>query len=392
MDVVADLRPNRDNYAALAAMLPQAAGGRLTLPPGRFPVEWRDDRPALRVPGNCVVSAESATLVCSSHNPTLFAMLVIEADDVAVRGLTLVGDKTARPWATPGYWCALAVRHAKNIKLTRVSVSLAQRWGLDVNGADGLTLTRCTLTGNGYAEEYPGNAAQPLIGGLRISAESTRNRNVVIQACRFNGNGGQGANIGQVDNLTVRESQFCHNGLYRGHGNQDGLALNGVSGASIQRNLMRGNEADGLVLTAAPGAGSCHDIDLSANKCWGNGGNGILVYEHDALGGGDPSYLDITNNVCRDNGQMTDAPYPHGFSGIRLAPWGGFGRIHDIRLRANKCFDSRPPGQRTQMCGIDQLPVEVAPWGGLGGNIVLESNRCYNNVWAATNVWEGGAH
>lgn len=388
MDINLTLDPSGDNYTTLRDALAMAAGGRLIIRSGRYPVAWLGDRPALRIPDGCEVSAESVTLQCSSANPTLFAMFVIEADDVDVCGLSLIGDRRQQAWSEPSYWCLLAVRQAARVSLKRVKVSQSQKFGLDASDVIDFSLTRCQFTENGYAEQPPDNQPLKLCGGLRIAAEIGRNSNVQLIGCLAERNGGQGANIGRVDNLVVDGCRLSRNGLYAGHGNQDGLALSGIIGGVVKQTQAALNQADGIVLSAESPAHNCADMQLRANRARGNGGNGILLYEHDTPNGGNIYGLEIARNVCADNGQMS-AGWPWGFSGIRLGAR-GFGRIHDICLRANTCLDTRPPAQRTQMCGIDMLPRETNPRGGLGENIELIGNRCSNNAHYQVNLWQIG--
>lgn len=389
MDIVAELRTDRDNYLALRDCLAMAAGGRLTIRAGEYPVDWGTDRPALRIEADTLISAEpDATLRCASRNPSLFAMLLIEQPRVTIKQLALVGDKRQQPWATPGYWCILAVRHAANVTLRKVRISQAQKWGMDVSSADSLSLNGCHLSGNGYSEETPGNDPQPLVGGLRVSADAARNRRITLTNCNFSGNGGQGANISRVDGLAVKKCQASNNGLYPAHGNQDGLALSGCVDGRIEEVVATDNRADGIVLTQQNAADSCKNLLIRAAHSARNGGNGILLYSHAEATAGELADIQIVGNTCFDNGQMSQVGYPYGFSGIRLAARGGFGRIHDIALRDNTCYDTHPyPGQ---MCGIDQLPMEVDPNGGLGQGITLSNNHCFQNAYRNVNLWQLG--
>lgn len=387
MDINLKLDTDSDNYTTLRDALAMAAGAQLVLQPGVFPLNWVAGRPALRIPAGCVVSAENVTLSCTSSNPDLFAMLMIEADDVTVRGLGLVGDRRAQAWYTPGYWCLMAVRQARRVRLERVRLERSQKFGLDACDVSDLTLTRCRVTLNGYAEKPAGNDPLPLCGGMRLTATAQPNQHVTLAGCVMQGNGGQGANLNRVDGLTVSASRFESNGSYPAHGNQDGLALSGITGGLVRNCVVDGNLADGIVLTAESQAQECRGVTLRANRARRNGGNGILLYEHDTPDGGRLTDMLLHSNVCGDNGQMTRAGYPWGFSGIRLGAR-GFGRISDIRLVRNSCYDSREGDERTQMCGIDMLPREIQPFGGLGPGIRLEGNQAYNHTYQDINLWQ----
>lgn len=389
MDINLKLDPTADNYLALANALAMAANARLIVQPGTYPIVWTPDRWSLRVPAGCTLVAEHVYLNCASLNPQLFAMFVIDADDIAVTGLALNGECKSQSWYTPSYWALLAVRQAQRVTLTSCTLSNSQKFGLDAVDVTDLTLEQCKFVQNGYADEPQNNDPMPLCGGVRISASNQRrNQRVVMTGCAVEHNGGEGAIIGRVDDLLVNHCKFAWNGLYDGHGNQDGLALSGIIKGSITHNTTLANRADGIVLSAGNTAETCSDVVLSHNKARANGGNGILLFEHDTPIGGELANIAIQHNTCADNGQMLTPNYPFGYSGIRLGSR-GFGRIHDICLRANKCYDSRAHA-RTQLCGIDMLPAELQPHGQLGDHIILDDNKLYNNQYMNLNLWQMG--
>lgn len=366
-----------DAYNDLVASIATATARQdvLEVPGGVWHVPHEHDRPAIRV--TCTIrGAPGARFVFSSDNPGLYAHLKIDdAQNIGLSGLILEGDKKQQPWATPSAWCILSVTRSANIRLKSLTVTSAQKWGIDASGIGGLSLEQVTVSDCGYAEEPPDNQPLPSCGGMRMTQAAGRSEHVTIAQSDFIGNGGQGLNLSGIDGLLLSSVFASENGLYQAHGNQDGVALSNINTARLTNCHIRENLADGLVITNSGGGAGF--ITVRGGSLSENGGNGALLYILDepgvinavALGG-----VGISNNS-----RMSAYPYPHGFDGVRLSPWGSTGKISNIRV-AHCTIDG------DHQSGVAQLPREIDPAGRLGA-VTLKGNHIGGTRHKPVDLW-----
>lgn len=387
---------NYDSFAAVFSYLDLNPNMVLYIPAGTYKIVISPNRFALNLPKHTYIygDGESSILKFVVTNPSLFATLKFESkSNLVLRDLTLQGDKRIGvPYATQKYWTLLALRLSSKVSLTRVVIKNSQRFGAEIASCKNVHIEGSSFLANGWTENVAGYAPIALVGGLRVTAAdsevSIRNSAITITNSVFDDNGGEGAIISYVDGLTITNSRFTNSGLYRWHGNQDGLVLSGITNGSIMGNVVSDNYSDGIIVVQTSEEDSSKNINLANNTAYNNYGNGILLYSHPDAVAGYIKKVTIVGNTVYDNGFTNTSGYPNSFDGIRLAPWGNAGAISGITIDRNYCYDTRTGTERTQMQGVGQLPAQQDPNGGLGKDIIVSGNMCYNNEHQDIAFWE----
>lgn len=371
-----------DAYPALVAAIAEATRRHKSLridpAPGGAPwhVRFLPGRAAIWI--TCSLSGDAALHgICT--NPSLYTMWRIEAGALSVSDLTFDGGRVAQDWDVPSPWAVVSIRGCTGVTLDGVTVKRGQKWGIDAFDCERLTIKDSTFELCGWYDEPPGNSPVPSCGGLRMASSAARSYAVMVKGSQFSQNAGQGLSITGADYVTVADCIATGNGLYEAHGNQDGIHLADVIGATVTRCGAVANLADGIVVTSATGQASSKVV-ISGNTSERNGGNGILLWCDPAGAGGGISDARIERNLCYDNSQMSPANWPHGFDGIRLSPWGNRGGIRGVTLARNTCTGI------SQMHGIGQPPREVDPAGGLED--IKQINNLADGYHGGVGLWE----
>ncbi len=386
-----------DNYQVLSSALAALNNGQypvLYFPPGEYRIAIPPGVYALRVPSTMAILGQKdvTTIKFDITNTGLYSALKFETgEDFMLKDIILEGTKLEIPFSQSSYWTVVSVNKSSGIHFEGITIKNGQRFGLEVMGSNDVNITDSNFIGNGWAEEVAGNAPQHLIGGVRVvnSTDGTRSSRVYIARSNFSNNGGEGLLVSRSDNLRIKANTVSNNGLYRYHGNQDGIALSGLTDSRISKNIVSGNFSDGIVLTVSSNIDSSHDVEIYDNKSFNNGGNGILLYSLPDSNTGVMSFVIIDSNEVYNNGLGNTSGYPYSFDGIRVSPWGAGNRITGVSIRNNVCYDTRTGLARTQMHGIGQLPREIDTNGGISKvGVILGSNDCYNNEHAQIWLWE----
>ena len=389
-----------DNYAIVQRALTDIAtkgGGTIYFPPGTYRISVPAGKNALSIMSRTMLlgsPGKKSTIKFDISSTTLHTPLKFSGQtSLELKDIVIEGTKNNIAWNSPAYWALVKIENSKNVKIINTKISNAQRIGLEILSSENISISSSEFFANGWEEEYPKGQPQQMIGGLNISLSTNgvRNKNITIENSTFTQNGGFGAWVGYADNISITGNTFYKNGLYPAHGNQDGVGLFGIQQGIIRKNQSTDNYADGIVIATkendTKNVSVTSDVKIDQNTSARNGGNGIILYST-KQSSAEIKNSTISNNTVYDNGFGNTVGYPNSFDGIRLSPWGTSGVIHDITISRNTSYDTRTDKKRTQQAGIGQLPKERDPDGGLGANITLSENRCYNNAYADILLWE----